>query len=294
MRVSLIQLNSGSNLQENVDKAERFVRQAAKDGAELVALPENFLYRGRPDDLQEICLKLKPISLKFYRLAQELKIRLLLGSVPEPTGERGKLYNTSIFILPSGEAPVRYKKLHLFSAAFEDGKTIDESRAFRAGNRVWTYKDGDAIYGFSICYDLRFPELYRVHAQSGANVLFVPSNFTKPTGEAHWHCLLRARAIENLSFVIAPAQCGFDPGNKIETYGHSLVVSPWGEVLLDMGDPEGVGTAEINLKDVLDRRKRLPALGHMRSDVVKLEVRDRRAELMAAQGGGHEMGDFRR
>lgn len=283
MRIALIQVNAGSNLQQNVDKAEQFVRQAAKDGAQMAALPESFLYRGSPQELQDICLRLKPISLRFSRLAQELKIRILMGSVPEPTGDRGKLYNTSVFILPSGEAPVRYKKLHLFTASFQDGKQIDESRTFRAGNRVWTYKDAEAFYGFSICYDLRFPELYRLFAQAGANVLLVPSNFTKPTGEAHWHVLLRARAIENLSYVLAPAQCGFDPGNQIETFGHSLVVSPWGEVLLDMGESEGVGMAELNFQELENIRKRLPALGNARSDVLKLEVRDRRAELMAAQ-----------
>ncbi|MBI4178599.1 carbon-nitrogen hydrolase family protein [bacterium] len=283
MRIGLVQICSTDNLQRNIDKAEGFIREAAKAGAQLVALPESFLYRGSPQNLQDISLKLKPTTLRFSRLAKELGIRLLLGTVPEPTGDRGKLYNTSIFYMPSGEGPVRYKKLHLFSVAFEDGKSIDESRTFRGGNRVWTHRDGEAVYGFTICYDLRFPELFRLHAQAGANVMFVPSNFTKPTGEAHWHLLLRARAVENLSYVVAPAQCGFDPGNRIETYGHSLVVSPWGEVLLDMGEAEGIGYATLDFQILAECRKRLPALGHMRSDVIKLEVKDRRAELIAAQ-----------
>lgn len=283
MRVSLVQMNSGKDVRQNQDKAEQFIRRAAKEGAELVALPENFLFRGPAAEVQDLCLKLKPITLAFGRLAQELKIRLLLGSMPEPTGDRGKVFNTSIFIMPTGEVPVRYKKLHLFAATMPDGKQIDEGRNFRGGNRLWTYKDGDWVYGFTICYDLRFPELFRLHAQSGANVFFVPANFTKPTGTAHWHILNRARAIENLSYVLAPAQTGYDPGNQIETFGHSLVVSPWGEVLLDMGEEEGMGTVEIHLKDISDARSRLPALTHRRSDLLKIEIRDRRAEAFAAQ-----------
>lgn len=283
MRIALIQLKSGSESRANQEKAEQFIRRAAKEGAELVALPENFLFRGPASEAQELCTKLKPVTLHFSRLAAELKIRLLLGSVPEPTGARGKIFNTSIFIMPTGEVPVRYKKLHLFSANLPDGKVVDESKYILGGNRVLNYKDGDWVYGFTICYDLRFPELFRVHAQAGANVFFVPSNFTKVTGTAHWHVLLRARAIENLSYVIAPAQCGFDPGNQIETFGHSLVVSPWGEVLLDMGEDEGIGTAEINLQDVQEARRRLPALSHRRAEVLKLEVRDRRAEAFAGQ-----------
>lgn len=279
-------MNSVADMRRNQEKAEQYIRQAAKDGAELVALPENFLFRGPSQDIQDICVKLKPITLSFSRLAQELKIKLLLGGVPEPTGDRGKVFNTSIFILPSGEVPVRYKKLHMFSAKLPDGKQIDESKTIRGGNRVWTYKDGDWVYGFTICYDLRFPELFRVHSLSGANVFFVPSNFTKPTGTAHWHVLLRARAIENLSYIVAPAQCGFDPGNQIETYGHSLVVSPWGEILLDMGEEEGMKTIEINLQEVSDARGRLPALTHRRSDLLKVEIRDRRAEAFAAQDRG--------
>lgn len=286
MRIALVQINSGSDLRRNQEKAEQFIRKAAKDGAELVALPENFLFRGDAREIQEICVKLKPITLSFSRLAQELKIKLLLGTVPEPTGERGKVFNTSILILPSGEAPVRYKKLHLFSATLPDGKQIDESRTIRGGNRVFTYKDGDWMYGFAICYDLRFPELFRVHAQAGANLFFLPSNFTKPTGTAHWHVLLRARAIENLSYVVAPAQCGFDPGNQFESYGHSLVVSPWGETLLDLGEEEGLGMVEISLSDIAAARQRLPALTHRRSDLLKVEVRDRRAEAFATQQPG--------
>lgn len=283
MRVSLVQMNSGADTRANQEKAEQFIRRAAKEGAELVALPENFLFRGPAKEIQELCTRLKPITLHFSRLAQELKIRLLLGGVPEPTGDRGKVFNTSILMMPNGESPVRYKKLHLFSATLPDGKTVDESKNFRGGNRVFTHKDGDAVYGFAICYDLRFPELFRVHAQGGANVFFVPANFTKQTGAAHWHVLLRARAIENLAYVLAPAQCGFDPGNQIETFGHSLAVSPWGEVLLDMGEEEGVGSIELNFQDLFEIRRRMPALTHRRQDLLKVEVRDRRAEAFAQQ-----------
>lgn len=283
MKAALVQMNSGSDARANQEKAERFIRQAAKDGAELVALPENFLFRGPAREVEDLCLKLKPITLQFSRLAQELKIRLLLGSIPEPSGDRGKVFNTSIFILPSGEVPVRYKKLHLFSANLPGGKQIDESRTIRGGNRVLTCKEGDVVYGFAICYDVRFPELFRVHAQSGVNVFFVPSNFTKPTGTAHWHVLLRARAIENLAFVLAPAQCGFDPGNQIETFGHSLAVSPWGEVLLDMGEEEGVGVFEMNMQSITEARQNLPALSHRRADLIKVEIFDRRAEAFSSQ-----------
>ncbi len=285
MRIALVQMNSGADVRANQQKAEQYIRQAAKEGAELVALPENFLYRGPSKEIMDLCTKLKPITLSFSRLAADLKVRLLLGSVPEPTGDRGKVYNTSIFILASGEVPVRYKKLHMFSVTMPDGRVIDESKTIRGGNRVWTHKEGDAVYGFSICYDLRFPELFRLQSAAGVNVFFVPSNFTKMTGQSHWQVLLRARAIENLSFIIAPAQCGFDPGNQIETYGHSSVVAPWGEILLEMGDAEGIGFTDVNFSAAAEARKRLPALTHVRSDLIRIEVRDRRSEAMAGQGG---------
>lgn len=283
MRVALVQINSGSDVRQNQEKVERFIRQAAKEGAELVALPENALFRGPGKEAQDLCTKLKPVTLHFSRLAQELKIRLLLGSVPEPTGDRGKVFNTAILIMPTGEVPVRYKKIHMFAATMPDGKQVDESRNIRGGNRINTHKEGDFVYGFAVCYDVRFPELFRLQSQMGVNVFFIPSNFTRVTGEAHWHVLMRARAIENLAYVIAPAQCGFDPGNQVETYGHGLVVSPWGEVLLDMGDSEGVGYADIQAQAIMDARGRLPSLTHRRTDMIRLEVRDRRAEAMAQQ-----------
>ncbi|OGH56079.1 MAG: hypothetical protein A3G34_13025 [Candidatus Lindowbacteria bacterium RIFCSPLOWO2_12_FULL_62_27] len=283
LRVALVQVSAGTDVRQNQHKAEQLIREAAKNGAELVALPENFLFRGPSREMQELSLKLKPITLSFCRLAQELKIRLLLGSVPEPTGERGKVFNTSIFILPTGEVPVRYKKLHLFAATLPDGTQIDESQSSRGGNRVLTFKDGEWTFGFTVCYDLRFPELFRVQSQAGVNVFFVPANFTKATGTAHWQVLLRARAIENLAYVLAPAQCGFDPGHRIETYGHSLAVSPWGEIMAELGDAEGTGIAELNLQALSDARKRLPALTHRRTDMLKVEIRDRRAEAFAAQ-----------
>ncbi len=284
MKVAVVQMNSGSDSRKNQEKAESFIRQAAKDGAELVALPENFLFRGSAREMQDLCLKLKPITLQFNRLAQELKIRLLLGSVPEPTGDRGKVFNTSIFILPTGEVPVRYKKLHLFSAMMPDGREINESRSLRGGNRIQTFKDGEAVYGFTICYDLRFPELFRIMLQSGANLFFVPANFTKPTGTAHWHTLIRARAIENLSFVVAPAQCGFDSGNQVDAFGHSMVVSPWGDILLEMGEDEGMKIVDVRFEAVTEARKKLPVISHIRTDLIRLETRDRRAEAeMATQ-----------
>jgi deaminated glutathione amidase len=259
-----IQMNAGPDKAANLERAERLVRVGAARGANLVALPEVFNWRGKRNDQAAAAETLDGQSLTLMsRLARELQIHIVAGSITEHVASDSRCYNTSALIGPDGKQIAVYRKIHLFDVDLPGRVTVRESDAKLAGADVVTAATPLGAIGLSICYDLRFPELYRRLAFAGAQILSVPSAFTFPTGEAHWEPLIRARAIENQAYVIAPAQFGPNIYGYSD-YGNSMIVDPWGRVLARAADQEGVVVAPIDL-DYQERvRRELPALKHAR------------------------------
>jgi predicted amidohydrolase len=255
----------------NVRDAADLIRQAKAGGAELVATPEmtNILEPDRP----RLRALARPeaedeSAARFSELAKELGIWLNIGSLAlKGTGD--KLVNRSLLFAPDGTAVARYDKIHLFDVDLPTGESLRESHAYEAGSSAVLVEAAIAPIGLTICYDMRFPHLYRDLAKAGAKLFTVPSAFTVPTGKAHWHVLLRARAIETGSFVLAAAQGGLHESGR-ETYGHSLIVSPWGEVMAEAGNDPGIVMAAIDLAEADQARARIPALRHDRE--VKLAI----------------------
>jgi predicted amidohydrolase len=264
-RIAAVQLNVTDDRARNFEQATGLIERAVKDGAQFVATPENSDMIA-PRELR--VAGAEPLDGAFvssYRaLARQHGIWLLLGSFAERSADSQKVHNTSVLIDNGGEIRAVYRKIHLFDATPPDGIPYRESDGVVAGSDVVTTETPWARLGMSICYDLRFPELYRQFATRGATLLTVPAAFTVPTGHAHWEVLLRARAIENLSFVVASAQVG-EHGHNRRSYGHSMIVSPWGEVLADAGgDGPGVVIATYSAADVAKARTMIPALTHRR------------------------------
>lgn len=258
-----IQVNSQPDLKANLDQAESLIQQAAEEEAVLVGLPEHFAFFGdieRRFEMTEQIAHEVPAFLK--KMARTFGIYLLGGSYPVTAGN-GKVFNRSLLLNPEGDVVSSYDKIHLFDVNIPDGFTYRESRSVAPGRQVAHVFSSEYIghIGLSICYDLRFPELYRKLAEKGAEILSVPSAFTKLTGEAHWHVLLKARAIENTSFIFAPAQTGLH-GEKRRTFGHALIIDPWGEVLADAGDKPGLALAHIDPAKLREVRQRMPSLRH--------------------------------
>jgi len=265
LTVACIQMCSGVDVPANVDAASGLVREAAAAGARLVATPEmTTLLDRRPGKLLEQARSEdEDIALPaFRRLAAELGITLLVGSIPiRVSAER--CANRSFLIDPAGNIRARYDKIHLFDVDLGPGQSWRESKRFVPGDRACVVALDGYRLGLGVCYDLRFPELYRSLARHGADIVSVPSAFTVPTGAAHWHVLLRARAIETGCFVLAPAQHGLHEDGR-ETYGHSLVVDPWGTVIAEREYGAGVVLAALDLDEVARCRRRLPSLEHDR------------------------------
>jgi predicted amidohydrolase len=259
-----IQMAAGPDKPANLDRAERLVRAAAARDAALVALPEVFNWRGKRDAQADAAETLDGQSLALMsRIARELRIHLLAGSITENAAGQSRSYNTSVLLGPDGAQIAVYRKIHLFDIDLPGRVTVRESDSKLGGAETVTAKTPLGAIGLSICYDLRFPELYRRLAFAGAQIIAVPSAFTFPTGEAHWEPLLRARAIENQAYVIAPAQFGPNIYGYSD-YGNSMIVDPWGRVIARAADQEGVVIAPIDL-DYQDRvRRELPALDHVR------------------------------
>ena len=259
MKVAVVQMGSGPDKARNIATALRLVEQAAQQQAKFVLLPEIFNYRdGKLNDLKSIKEKIPGVSTEPLRnLAKQYKIFILAGSIYEEIKNSDKVYSTSAFIDGQGNIAAVYRKIHLFDANL--GKTIiKESALFVAGQDPAMVSLGEFSIGLSVCYDVRFPELYRHYAQKGAQILVVPSAFTKTTGQAHWETLLRARAIENLCYVLAPNQIGAGPGG-VECYGHSMAVGPWGEVLAKgSGEKEEIVYADISKSKINQCRRTLP------------------------------------
>jgi predicted amidohydrolase len=259
-----IQMTTSSDKGANLDRAEGMIRLAAARGAGLVALPEVFNWRGKRADEPAAAESLVGPTLTLMgRLARELEINLLAGSITEHAPGELKRYNTSVLFGPDGERLALYRKIHLFDIDLPGRVTIKESDVRLPGAEVVTAATTLGKLGLSICYDLRFPELYRRLAFGGARILMIPSAFTFPTGEAHWDTLIRARAIENQCYVIAPAQFGPNV-HGFSDYGNSMIVDPWGRVLARASDQEGVVVAPIDMAYLERVRRELPSLTHSR------------------------------
>ena len=272
MRAALLQLSSGDDPAANLAVTEALVREAAAGGAALVLTPEcsNIVSADRARQRAVLVTEAEdPTLARLAAVAGELGVWLLVGSLCLKSGEAdGRFVNRSFLVGPDGGVRARYDKIHMFDVTLAGGESYRESAAYRPGSRAVVAEAAGMTLGLSICYDLRFPRLYRDLAQAGAEVLTVPSAFTVPTGRAHWEALLRARAIETGAYVLAPAQWGSHAatsGPSRRTYGHSLAVGPWGEVLLDAGEGVGVGFVELDPGEVAKARGMVPSLGHDRA-----------------------------
>ncbi len=262
--VAAVQMSSGPDRAANVARAEALIRRAAGRGARLVVLPEVFAWRGtRPGDPGATEPVPGPTTATLAALARELGIHLCAGSLLETVAGESRPYNTSCLFDPQGELIARYRKMHLFDVEIPGRVSVRESDTRAPGDAVVTARTALGTLGLSICYDLRFPELYRALVRAGAQVLLVPSAFTFPTGAAHWEVLCRARAIESQCYLIAADQTGTSP-HGFADWGDSLIVDPWGRVLARAGDGEGVITAEIDLAYLARVRQELPCLTHQR------------------------------
>ena len=265
IKVAAIQMSSTPHKQENLDTAERLIRSAVSAGADLVTLPELWSCHGLEDVYKENAEPVPGPTTEFLgALARELGVYILGGSILEGGPLSTKLHNTSTFFGPDGKMSAVYRKIHLFDVRAPDREYL-ESHTIEAGTEVVTAKAGAATVGLSVCYDVRFPELYRLLALRGAEVLAVPAAFTLQTGKDHWELLLRARAVENQAYVVAPAQWGRKADGRW-TYGRSIIVDPWGTVLAQCPDRDGYALATLDL-DYLDRfRQEFPALRNRRPE----------------------------
>ncbi|MBE9193471.1 carbon-nitrogen hydrolase family protein [Gloeocapsopsis crepidinum LEGE 06123] len=258
-----IQMTSLPNLEKNLVQAEELIELAVRQGAKLVSLPENFSYLGEEAGKIAQASAIAQKSEKFLKtMAQRFQVTILGGGFPVPV-DSTKVYNTALLIDPSGQELSRYHKVHLFDVNLPDGNTYRESSTVMAGNQlppVYSSKDLGNL-GLSVCYDVRFPELYRHMALKGADILFVPAAFTAYTGKDHWQVLLQARAIENTCYIIAPAQTGQHYALR-QSHGHAMIVDPWGVILSDAGNSPGVAIAEINPTRLEQVRRQMPSLQH--------------------------------
>lgn len=264
-RAAVIQMNSNTDVEANFDQAYGLIEQAVRRDVLLVGLPENFAFLGglsmRLKCADEIAQK-APEFLS--QTAQEFGIYILGGSYPVPA-EGGKVYNHTTLYGPEGKELISYNKIHLFDVALSESEAYQESDYVEAGDLFPAVYGDDTIgiWGLSICYDLRFPEYYRKLTEEGAEILSVPSAFTYTTGRDHWELLLRSRAIENTSYVFAPAQTGLHGKNR-KTWGHAMIINPWGEVIANAGEEPGIAIAEIDPEKLNEVRTKIPSLKHRR------------------------------
>jgi predicted amidohydrolase len=264
-RAACLQLNSGNDLRSNLETVAAMAREAAANGADFVLTPEYALMMdgsGRVMRERALAEDGVPALGELERLAAELKVWFLAGSLTLRTGD-GRLANRSYLLSAAGEVVATYDKIHMFDVTLPDGRKIRESSAYRPGDRAVVGGTPWGRLGMTVCYDLRFPALFRALAQAGADFISVPSSFQRQTGKSHWHVLLRARAIENACFIFAPAMCGDHPGNR-QSYGHSLIIDPWGEILAEAGEEPQIIYADIDPSRVARVRGMIPSLEHDR------------------------------
>jgi predicted amidohydrolase len=269
MRVAAVQLNSTADTAANLAAADRLTRAAAADGARLIVLPEKWNVIGSDEQLRAGAQALDGPAISWARAtARELGVDLVAGSIAEHVVGQEKLANTCVHVDPEGEVRAVYRKVHMFDVEI-DGRAYRESDVEQAGEEIVLSETADGVeLGLSICYDLRFPELFRILAVRGARVIALPSAFTLPTTRDHWETLIRARAIENQTFVIAANQVGAHPGGN-RSGGRSMIVDPWGVVLAQAPDREGYVVAECDLESQREIRARLPALSNRRPAVYR-------------------------
>jgi predicted amidohydrolase len=268
LKLACIQTNTGNDLAANLATVTSMIREAAANGAQWVLTPEyTLMMDGSGRVMRDNALPADggvPLA-DLCALAKDLNVWLLVGSLTLRTGDEAdmRIVNRSFLINAQGEVVAAYDKIHMFDVTLPDGKVIRESSAYRPGDKAVVTDTPWGKLGMTICYDLRFPALFRTLAQVGAQIITVPSSFQRQTGKAHWHVLLQARAIENGCYIIAPAMCGDHAGNR-QTFGHSLVVNPWGEVVADGGEAPGITYAEIDVTRVGKVRGMIPSLTHDR------------------------------
>ena len=261
--VACVQNSSGEDIFQNIKAAEELVIQAHAKHADLICLPEYFCYVDNDDKrmlANSYYEEEHPALSHFRHVAKKLNVWLLLGSLPIKINNE-KVNNRCYLLNNHGDTIITYNKIHLFDVNLGHGESYLESATVEAGTQPTLATTPWGCIGMSICYDLRFAYLYRQLAHSGADFLTIPAAFTKTTGIAHWHTLVRARAIETACYVFAPCQCGIHPGN-FTTYGHSLIVNPWGKVLADAGESPGVIIADIEVDQVDKTRNKIPSLQH--------------------------------
>src|SRR5215469_10121005 len=265
-KVACIQMTSGPAIEANVAATSELVRRAREQGAELIMTPEvsDMIEPKRALAIDKACTEDKSAMVAAFRaLARETGAWLLLGSAVIRDKNAERLSNRSFLVSPQGEIAARYDKIHMFDVDLPTGERHRESQTYKPGDKAVVAELPWGRLGMTICYDMRFPHLYRALAKAGADFLAAPAAFTVPTGRAHWHVLLRARAIENGCFVFAPAQWGEHAEGR-RTYGHSLIVDPWGEVLADAGKGVGIVSARIDLAAIGKARRMVPSLQHDR------------------------------
>jgi deaminated glutathione amidase len=265
-KVACIQNNAGPDILPNIREVDRLARSASAVGADFILTSENFtsIEFGAERSLDKALPEAEhPAVPHFTALAKELGVWFLMGSLTIKLSP-SKVNNRSYLIDPDGRIVARYNKLHLFDVQLKAGETYRESATVEPGDRAVLAETPWGLLGMTVCYDLRFAYLYRALAQAGAGFLTIPSAFTKTTGQAHWHTLVRARAIETGAYVFAPAQCGQHAGGR-KTYGHSLVVDPWGEILADGGEAPGYIIAEVDPLKIAEARRMIPSLEHDRA-----------------------------
>ena len=264
LKVACVQTSSTTSVAANIRASSKMIREAAAKGASLITLPEVVNICQRRGTLAKAAARLEQEdpSLAAYRaLSKELGVWILIGSLALRLGDDERLGNRSFLISSDGKVVARYDKIHMFDVNLADGSTFRESETYRPGDGTSAADTPWGTLGLTICYDVRFPYLYRALAQAGAGIITVPSAFTRRTGEAHWHVLLRSRAIETGTFIVAPAQCG-DHEDGRKSYGHSLIVDPWGKVLADGGEEIGIVYGDIDLSKIDEARSMIPSLLH--------------------------------
>lgn len=263
-RVGVVQMTSRADVDANLDAVTRCVQKGAREGAELVLVPECFSYLGPEQGKLALAESVEdpgPILTRLATLAKESGVHLVLGGHWERSAQPGKVRNACVHVDATGEVVATYRKIHLFDVDLPDGTKLLESETVEAGHEVVVTDAPFGRLGLSICYDLRFPELYRKLVDQGAIALAVPAAFTMTTGKDHWHVLLRARAIEQQCYVLAAAQTGHHHGTRF-SYGHAMIVDPWGTILAQCGEGEGVAVAAIDPEVVAKIRGSLPSLAH--------------------------------
>ncbi len=268
LRAALLQLCASDRPDENLVETLRMVREAVHGGALFVLTPEvtNCVSDSRSDQNAVLHHQDDDPTLKALQAeAQALEIWLLIGSLALKTNDPdGRFANRSFLINPQGEIAAQYDKIHMFDVTLSETEAYRESHGYRPGETSTLAKTPFGNIGLTVCYDIRFPHLHRSLAKAGAQILTVPAAFARPTGQAHWEVLLRARAIETGCFVLAPAQTGEHPGSRRKTFGHSMAIAPWGEVLADAGTDVGITYVDLDLEQVAKARQRVPSLTHDR------------------------------